>query len=127
MANTTIQILRSYANTTPPTLHDGELAYSYVSNTLYFGTVGGNGTMNIGGQYYTSQVDAATNANTAGTIVKRDAHGAFAANLLGTSSNTYTLVNGRNFSISGGDITAGTVAFDGWNSVVGWGQQGAGL
>lgn len=38
MANTTIQILRSYANTRPSTLEDGELAYSFVSNTLFIGT-----------------------------------------------------------------------------------------
>jgi hypothetical protein len=38
MANTTIQILRSYANTRPTTLDDGELAYSFVSNTLFIGT-----------------------------------------------------------------------------------------
>lgn len=38
MANTTIQILRSYANTRPAVLDDGELAYSFVSNTLFIGT-----------------------------------------------------------------------------------------
>jgi hypothetical protein len=38
MANTVIQILRSYANTSPSTLQDGELAYSFVSNTLFIGT-----------------------------------------------------------------------------------------
>ena len=118
ISNTNILIKRSSANTNPGTLKAGELAYSYVSNTLYFGTVGGNGTMNVGGQYYTSQVDAATNANTASTIVKRDVNGSFAGNLQGTSANAYTLVNGRNFSISGGDITAGTQGFDGSAAVV---------
>ena len=34
----TIQILRSYSNTTPTTLDDGQLAYSFVSNTLYIGS-----------------------------------------------------------------------------------------
>ena len=118
ISNTSILIKRSSITTNPGTLKSGELAYSYVSNTMYFGTVGGNGTINVGGQYYTSQVDAATNANTSNTIVRRDANGAFSGNLTGTSSNTYTLVNGRNFSISGGDITAGTVAFDGSAAVV---------
>ena len=117
ISNTSILIKRSSATTNPGTLKSGELAYSYVSNTLYFGTVGGNGTMNIGGQYYTSQVDAATNANTAGTIVKRDANGAFAANLLGSSSNTYALINAQNFSISGGDISASSVSFNGTSAV----------
>ena len=38
MANTVIQILRSYANTEPSTLNDGELAYSFASNTLFIGS-----------------------------------------------------------------------------------------
>jgi hypothetical protein len=38
MANTVIQILRSYANTRPAVLDDGEMAYSFVSNTLFIGT-----------------------------------------------------------------------------------------
>jgi hypothetical protein len=38
MANTTIQILRSYANTSPSNLADGELAFSFLSNTLFIGS-----------------------------------------------------------------------------------------
>ena len=87
VSNTSILIKRSSVTTNPGTLKAGELAYSYVSNTLYFGTVGGNGSFNIGGQYYTSTVDAATNANTASTLVKRDVNGAFQGNLIGSSSN----------------------------------------
>ena len=34
---TTLQILRSYANTSPEILNDGELAYSFVANALYIG------------------------------------------------------------------------------------------
>ncbi len=51
MANTTIQILRSYANTSPPTLEDGEMAYSFVSNTLFIGDQYGN-INEIGGPGY---------------------------------------------------------------------------
>jgi hypothetical protein len=42
MANTHIQILRSYANTAPETLLDGELAYSFISRTLFIGNVSNN-------------------------------------------------------------------------------------
>jgi hypothetical protein len=56
MANTTIQILRSYANTTPTTLNDGEMAYSFVSNTMFIGdkdgrviAVGGANNIILGG------------------------------------------------------------------------------
>jgi hypothetical protein len=39
MSNTTIQILRSYTTNTPSSnsLSDGELAYSFSSNTLFIG------------------------------------------------------------------------------------------
>ena len=53
--NTTIQILRSYANTEPSTLHDGEMAYSFVSNTLFIGDTGG-GITPIGGQDFIANV-----------------------------------------------------------------------
>lgn len=51
MANTTIQILRSYANTAPTTLDDGELAYSFKSNTLFIGDQYGD-IIEIGGPNY---------------------------------------------------------------------------
>jgi hypothetical protein len=117
ISNTSILIKRSSVTTNPGTLKAGEIAYSYLSNTMYFGTVGGNGTINIGGQYYTSTIDAATNANTASTLVKRDVNGAFAGNLLGSSSNTFALINSQNFSITGGDISATAVGFNGTGAV----------
>ena len=45
---TAIQILRSYANTAPSTLNDGELAFSYVANALYIGD-NSNNIILIGG------------------------------------------------------------------------------
>lgn len=51
MANTTIQILRSYANARPTVLDDGELAYSFVSNTLFIGSQFGQ-IVEIGGPNY---------------------------------------------------------------------------
>ena len=55
MANTVIQILRSYANTEPGRLNDGELAYSFVSNTLFIGDR--DGAVNpIGGEGYIANV-----------------------------------------------------------------------
>ena len=66
MANTTIQILRSYANTVPSTLDDGELAYSFIANTLYIGDRTGQ-IITIGG--------LTTTENAANTIVLRDSAG----------------------------------------------------
>ena len=53
MANTTIQILRSYATNKPSngSLADGELAYSFSSNTLFIGNAN-NAVIEIGGPGY---------------------------------------------------------------------------
>lgn len=53
MANTTIQILRSYTTNKPSdgTLADGELAYSFTSNTLFIGNAN-NAVIEIGGPGY---------------------------------------------------------------------------
>ena len=53
MANTVIQILRSYANTRPTSLEDGEIAYSFVSNTMFIGDQYGH-IVEIGGPNYIS-------------------------------------------------------------------------
>jgi hypothetical protein len=88
MSNTVIQILRSYANTAPLTLDDGELAYSFVSNTLFIGN-NSNGIIKIGGQYYINTLENATRNNTANTLVLRDANG---------SANVYIdLIDGGSF------------------------------
>ena len=117
MSNTSILIKRSQTTGKPTSLNQGELAYSYLSNTLFFGTVGGNGVVNVGGQYYTSTVDAATNANTVSTLVKRDTNGAFYGQLYGNANTATTLQNSQNFSVSGGDITASAVGFNGSSGV----------
>jgi hypothetical protein len=50
-SNTVIQILRSYANTAPGNLADGEMAYSFLSNTLFIGDRSGD-IIEIGGPDY---------------------------------------------------------------------------
>lgn len=117
ISNTSILIKRSYANAKPSNLNAGEFAYSYKSNTLFFGTPDGTGVVNVGGQYYTSTLDAATNVSTPSTLVKRDTNGAFYGALFGNSNTATTLLNGRNFNISGGDITSNYVGFDGSSGV----------
>ena len=128
ISNTSILIKRSQSTAKPTSLNQGELGYSYVSNTLFFGTAGGNGVVNVGGQYYTSTIDSATSGNAPGTIVKRDASGnSYFGNIIvsGTITGTInaivnsanSLYNTQNFSISGGDITASAVAFNGTQPV----------
>jgi hypothetical protein len=127
MANTNILIKRSSSIGKPGSLLAGELAYSYASNTIFIGSPTGNGVVNVGGQYYTSQVDNATNAATGSTLVKRDATGNASfnyvfANIIGTiegNANSATqLQTARNFSVDGGDITASAISFNGTGDVV---------
>jgi hypothetical protein len=127
MANTNILIKRSTTTGVPVSLQAGELAYSYLSNTIFIGTPDGNGVVNVGGQYYTSQIDSATDAATGSTLVRRDATGNASfnyvfANVIGTiegNANSATqLQTARNFSIDGTDITAAAVSFNGTGDVV---------
>ena len=126
MANTNILIKRSSSTGRPSSLAAGELAYSYQSNTLFLGTAAGNGAINVGGIYYTQAIDNATSAATPDTIVKRDATGNasfnfITANIIGTIQGTANaatqLANARDFSISGSDITASAVSFNGTGNV----------
>ena len=117
ISNTSILIKRSLTTGRPSSAQQGEFAYSYASNTLFIGTPGGNGVVNVGGQFYTSTIDSATSSNVASTLVKRDASGAFYGNHFGNSNTATTLLNGRNFNIGGGDITSDYVGFDGSSSV----------
>jgi len=127
MANTSIRIKRSTTTSSPVSLLSGEFAYSYLSNTLFIGTPDGTGVVNVGGQYYTSQIDNATNAATNLTLVRRDATGnasfnyLFAniiGNIIGNANSATQLQTARDFSISGGDITASAVSFNGTGDVV---------
>jgi hypothetical protein len=127
MANTNILIKRSELVGVPGSLLAGELAYSYASNTIFIGTPGSNGVVNVGGQYYTSQVDNATDAATGSTLVKRDATGNASFNyvfanivgeIIGNANSATQLQTARNFSIDGTDITASAVSFNGTGDVV---------
>ena len=125
-SNTSIRIKRSSVTDKPSSLLAGELGYSYLSNTIFIGSPDGTGVVNIGGQFYTSQIDSATDTNVANTIVRRDGTGNASfnyisaniiGNMVGNANSATQLLNARDFSISGGDITAGVVSFDGTNNV----------
>lgn len=127
MANTNILIKRSSSVGKPSGLLAGELAYSYTSNTIFIGSPTGNGVVNVGGQFYTSQIDSATSQATPSTIVKRDATGNASFNfitaniigeIIGNANSATQLLNARNFSIDGGDITASAISFNGTGDVV---------
>jgi len=122
MANTVIQLKYSDSTNTPVSLNTAEPAYSNTSNKLFIGLSGGQ-VVAVGGSYYTGLIDSATDANTAGAIVKRDGSGIFSAtavraSLYGNANTATVLQNGRNFSINGLDVESTTVGFDGSAAVV---------
>lgn len=137
---TTIQIKRSGNVAAPATtdLLEGELAYSYDKSNngdqakLYIEVQDASGNEyihTIGGKYYTSKVDAATNLSTGSTIVSRDSAGDFSANAItattfygnivgtinGVASSAQKLETARRINL-GGDLQ-GNVLFDGTQDV----------
>ena len=115
MANTVIQLKYSESTATPTSLNVSEPAYSNSSNKLFIG-LSGNQVVAIGGKYYTDLVDAATNANTVSTIVKRDASGMFSAtavkaSLFGNANTAAAWQTARTIGVSGD--ANGTVSIDG--------------
>ncbi len=130
-----IRIKRSTVAGNPSTLAAGELAYSALADNgsnggdrLYIGMgteTSGNAANHIviGGKYFTDMVSAATNANTANTIVKRDASGNFNAGtitgtLSGNASTATALQTARTISLTG-DVTYTSGSFDGTGNVTG--------
>jgi cytoskeletal protein CcmA (bactofilin family) len=118
--STIIQIKRS-AGSAAPSASDllvGEMAYAQdasangASGVLYIESVNSSGGATIdaiGGKKYTAAVDGATNANTASTIVKRDASGNFAAGTV--TADLVGDVTGQVSDISNhdtGDLAEGT-------------------
>lgn len=124
MANTSILIKRSTTLGTPVSLQAGELAYSYLSNTIFIGSPDGNGVVNVGGQYYTSQIDSATATNTGGTLVRRDSNGNVSlgfitatgidvSDITGNANSATQFETDRYIDVSGGDIVASAQLFNG--------------
>ena len=115
MANTVIQLKWSEVTSTPSTLNVAEPAYSNTSGKLFIGRTNG-GPVAVGGAYYTNLVDAATDANTASAIVKRDASGIFSttavrASLFGNANTAAAWQTARTIGVSGD--ANGTVSIDG--------------
>ena len=115
MANTVIQLKYSNSTSTPASLTQGEVAYSNSSNKLFVGLSSG-AIVAVGGSYYTGVVDAATDANTVSTIVKRDASGIFSAtavraSLYGNANTAAAWQTARLIGVQG-DAT-GQVSVDG--------------
>ena len=113
-SNTQILIKRSEANNTPGILNSGELAYSYASNTLFIGTPGSDGYVEIGHYSNLTNLTAATYGDATNIpIITVDSHGtvtnvttsAISTTLSLSSddgSNTMSLLDGT-LTITGGE------------------------
>ena len=115
MANTVIQLKYSEITSTPTSLNVAEPAYSNTSGKLFIGRTTGS-PVAIGGKYFTDLVDGATDANTASTIVKRDALGVFQTtavkgSLFGNANTASAWQSARTIGVSGD--ANGTVSIDG--------------
>jgi len=123
-----IRIKRSSVSGNPSTLGAGELAYSALADNgsnggdrLYIGMgseTAGNAASHvvIGGKFFTDMVTAATNLNTASTLVKRDASGNFTAgtitaSLTGNADTATKLATARTIAFTGDATASGS--FDG--------------
>jgi hypothetical protein len=116
MANTVIQLKFSEVTSAPATLNVAEPAYSNASGKLYIGGGTSGNVIAVGGRYYTSLIDSATDANTFSTIVKRDASGNFSATtitaaLTGNASTATKWQTARTVGVEGD--ANGTVSIDG--------------
>lgn len=128
---TIIQIKRS-ANVFAPTTSDlleGELGYSYDKSNngagakLYIEALDSSNNPiihTLGGKYYTTIIDSATDTNTSNTLVKRNLNGDFTsgnitARLYGTANAAIQLTTPRLINLSG-DLE-GNVLFDGTSNV----------
>ena len=110
--STIIQIKRSTGATAPTTAQLAQAELAYVQDKtnngagakLYIESLNNDDSAvihAIGGKYFTDIIDAATDANTASKLVKRDASGNFAAGtitaaLTGNASTATTLATARN-------------------------------
>ena len=110
MANTIFQIKRSEATAIPASLQYGELAYSFQSGKMFIGN-SSQAPVVIGGNYYTSIIDAATSEATANTLVLRNAQGAFAGDMVGNAATASKWQAPITISTSG--AATGSVSMDG--------------
>lgn len=124
MANTVIQLKYSNVTSVPPTLNVAEPAYSNVSNKLFIDD--GTGVVAIGGKFYTALLDSNTSSSVVNTLVMRDGNASASFNVvtantfvgnIGNANTANFLSTAKNFSVSGGDITATAVAFNGNNDI----------
>jgi hypothetical protein len=109
MANTTIQIKFSEANSAPTSLNVAEPAYSYTSNTLFIGTPDSTGAIAIGGKSYVDLTTSAfAKANSANVLAQAAYDAANAAGSGATITAAFAKANAANILAQAGFDKANT-------------------
>jgi len=109
MANTSIQIKFSEANSAPTSLNVAEPAYSYTSNTLFIGTPDSTGAIAIGGKSYVDLTTSAfAKANSANILAQSAYDAANAAGSGATITAAFAKANAANILAQAGFDKANT-------------------
>jgi hypothetical protein len=102
-SNTQILIRRSLSSNTPSSLLQGELAYSYSSNTLYIGSPAGTGALEIGSWSNLTNLTPGTyGSSTQVPVIQVDSHGKV--------TNVSTQAISTTIALSGDDSTTNTMS-----------------
>jgi hypothetical protein len=102
-SNTQILIRRSLSSNTPTSLLQGELAYSYSSNTLYIGTPDSGGALEIGSWSDLTNLTPGTyGSSTQVPVIQVDSHGKV--------TNVSTQAISTTIALSGDDSTTNTMS-----------------
>jgi hypothetical protein len=102
-SNTQILIRRSLSSNTPSSLLQGELAYSYSSNTLYIGSPAGTGAFEIGSWSNLTNLTPGTyGSSTQVPVIQVDSHGKV--------TNVSTQAISTTIALSGDDSTTNTMS-----------------
>ena len=120
-SNTNILIKRSLlsGNAHPSLLKQGELAYSYNSNTLFIGTEGSDGYLEIGGWSDLGDLTAGTyGGSTAIPTITVDAHGRITKVSNTTISTAFNISDGANSNTVNSGTTITFTGGDGIHTLV---------
>jgi hypothetical protein len=116
-SNTQILIRRSLSSNTPSSLLQGELAYSYSSNTLYIGSPAGTGALEIGSWSNLTNLTPGTyGSSTQVPVIQVDSHGKV-TNVTTQAISTTLALSGDNSTTNTMSLLTGTLNFNGGQGI----------
>lgn len=116
-SNTQILIRRSLSSNTPASLLQGELAYSYSSNTLYIGSPAGTGALEIGAWSNLTNLTPGTyGSSTQVPVIQVDNHGKV-TNVSTQAISTTIALSGDNSTTNTMSLLTGTLNFNGGQGI----------